>query len=113
DPAVQACYPKTPVYDSGSRPAEVFLALAGGDYSPRAYKIGFACCCLAAPGFLMFAARMLGLGRTSSLLATLAGLFVWWSLPGRELLENGDLEVLLAGLSSLAGATLWIRFDRT
>src|SRR5262245_9345111 len=40
DPAFQAGYPKTPVFDSGSRPAELFLALAGGGYQPAAYKVG-------------------------------------------------------------------------
>src|SRR5262245_56393370 len=29
DPAFYAGYPKTPVFDSGSRPAELFLTLAG------------------------------------------------------------------------------------
>src|SRR5205823_4870414 len=32
DPAFQAGYPKTPVFDSGSRPAELFLLLAGARY---------------------------------------------------------------------------------
>src|SRR5713226_5171478 len=42
DPAFQAGYPKTPVFDSGSRPAELFLTLAGSEYRPAAYKIGLA-----------------------------------------------------------------------
>src|SRR5262249_30142716 len=40
DPAFHAGYPKTPVFDSGSRPAELALTLAGGEFSPAAYKIG-------------------------------------------------------------------------
>jgi hypothetical protein len=42
DPFFMAGYPKTPVYDSSSGPAELFQLLAGGTYSPRAYKIGIA-----------------------------------------------------------------------
>src|SRR5262245_36082199 len=40
DPSFQAGYPKTPVFDSGSRPAELFLLLGGGTYQPAAYKVG-------------------------------------------------------------------------
>jgi hypothetical protein len=38
DPHFMAGYPKTPVYDSSSGPAELVQYLAGG-YSPRAYKL--------------------------------------------------------------------------
>ena len=41
DPAFQAGYPKTPVFDSGSRPAELFLFLAGARYSPAAATISW------------------------------------------------------------------------
>src|SRR5262249_14521100 len=47
DPAFQAGYPKTPVFDSGCRMAELFLTLAGGGYQPAAYKVGLVVCCLA------------------------------------------------------------------
>src|SRR5947209_68786 len=46
DPAFQAGYPKSPVFDSGSRPAELFLSVAGARYDPSAYKLGLASCCL-------------------------------------------------------------------
>ena len=52
DPAFQAGYPKTPVFDGGSRPAELFLSLTGGDFRPDVYKIGFALGCLALAIFL-------------------------------------------------------------
>src|SRR6184192_2136621 len=57
DPAFQAGYPKTPVFDSGSRPAELFLVAAGGGYHPAAYKIGLAICCCLVPALLMLASR--------------------------------------------------------
>src|SRR5947209_5441045 len=49
DPSFQAGYPKTPVFDSGSRPAELFLSLTGATYRPAAYKVGLALCCLLVP----------------------------------------------------------------
>src|SRR5205085_6916718 len=52
DPAFQIGYPKTPVFDSGSRPAELFLSIAGGVYDPAAYKVGLAVCCLLVPLFV-------------------------------------------------------------
>jgi hypothetical protein len=113
DPAFQAGYPKTPVFDSGSRPAELFLTLAGGDYRPAAYKIGLAVCCLAAPFLLFLAARAGGLNPVASWLATAAGLLVWWGTPGRLLLEDGELDLLLAGLSALAETGLLVRFHRS
>src|SRR5438132_13475872 len=74
DPAFYAGYPKTPVFDSGSRPAELFLSLAGGQCKPGAYKIGLAVCCLLVPLVLAGAARGAGLGGGATCLATGAGL---------------------------------------
>jgi hypothetical protein len=102
DPAFQAGYPKTPVFDSGSRPAELFLALGGATYKPALYKVGLAVCCLLVPGLLFLAARGAGLGRGPACLAVALGLLVWWGTPCREALEAGDLDVLLAGLAALA-----------
>jgi hypothetical protein len=112
DPAFYAGYPKTPVFDGGSRPAELFLALAGGTYRPEAYKIGLAICCLAVPLVLFAAARSAGLGRGASCLAAILGLSTWWAAPCRDLLEVGDLDLLLAGLTVLAQVSFLVRFDR-
>lgn len=112
DSAFQIGYLKTPVFDSGSRPAELFLFLAGGKYQPGTYKIGLAACSLAVPLFLAVAAWGLGLGRGLSCLAVTLGLLVWWSTPGREALADGDLDLLLASLAGLAYVCLLVRFDR-
>lgn len=112
DPAFYAGYPKTPVFDGGSRPAELFLSLAGGAYRPEAYKIGLAACCLAAPLLLFAAACGVGLGRGAGCLAVALGLLVWWGTPCRALLEEGDLDLLLAGLAALAQLAFLVRFDR-
>ena len=49
DPQFQAGYPKTPVFDAGSRPAELFLSFAGGGLHPAAYKRGLLAVCLLVP----------------------------------------------------------------
>jgi hypothetical protein len=113
DPNFQAGYPKTPVFDSGSRPAEWFLLLAGVEYRPAAYKIGLACSCLIVPGLLFLAARGAGLNRSASNLATALGLLIWWGVPSRAALEAGDLDLLLGGAAAVAQAGLLLRFHRS
>lgn len=112
DPAFHAGYPKTPVFDSGSRPAELALALAGAHYSPAAYKLGLAAFCLSVPLGLFAAARGAGLCRGISLFVTLLGLCVFWGRPGREALEAGDVDLLLATLMLLVQAGMLVRYHR-
>jgi hypothetical protein len=112
DPAFQAGYPKTPIFDSGSRPAELFLALGGGTYQPQCYKFGLALTCVLVPALLILACRGAGLGVPATCWATAAGLLVWWGVPGRQALEAGDLELLLAGLALLAHVGLLVRYHR-
>src|SRR5205807_7877603 len=83
DPAFDAGYPKTPVFDSGSRPAELFLTFAGGAFNPTAYKIGVAICCLIVPLFLFVGTRGVGLGPGAACVATAAGQLAWWGAVGR------------------------------
>jgi hypothetical protein len=131
DPAFQAGYPKTPIFDAGSRPAELFLT-AGHAFTPRrsaeeepeekrentrlvgpaAYKMGLAICCCLAPVFLMLASRGFGLSRGLSCAATVLGQMVWWSTPGRALLEAGDLHLLIGALLGLVNIAWLVRFDR-
>ena len=112
DPAFQAGYPKTPVFDPGSRPAEMVLALVGGDFRPSAYKIALAVFCTIVPMVVFFAARMLGLQRGPAVVATLLAQCVWWGRPGREALEVGDIDLLLAGLALLAQLGFLVRYHR-
>jgi hypothetical protein len=112
DPAFQACYPKTPVFDSGSRPAELALTLAGGSCDASAYKIGLAVCCLLVPLFIVLASWGAGLSAAQTTLATGAALLVWWSTPGRRALDAGEVDVLFGGLALLAHVSLLLRFDR-
>jgi hypothetical protein len=112
DPSFQAGYPKTPVFDSGSRPAELFLLLGGGTYRPAAYKLGLAVCCALVPLLLAAAARLAGLPRAGASLAALLGLLVWWGHPCRQALEAGQFDLLLATLAALLQISLLIRYDR-
>lgn len=112
DPSNWIGYPKTPVFDSGSRPAELFLILGGGHYNPQAYKIGLAVCSCLAPVFLALAGWGLGLGRGFTCLVIGLGLLVWWGTPAHNALEDGDLDLLLASLAALAHVCLLVRFDR-
>jgi hypothetical protein len=112
DPAFQAGFPKTPVFDSGSRPAELFLYLAGSKYSPAAYKKGLAACCLLVPLLLALAAWALRLRGAVGCLCVALGLLVWWGTPCQEALAEGDLDLLLACLAGLAHVCLLADFDR-
>jgi hypothetical protein len=112
DPAFQAGYPKTPVFDSGSRPAELFLSLAGGAYSPAAYKIGLACCCLAVPLLLAVTARGAGLTWAMTAAVVAVGLLVWGGGPCQKALEAGDVDLLLGGLCAAAAVGLLLAYHR-
>jgi hypothetical protein len=112
DPAFQAGYPKTPIFDGGSRPAELFLVLAGGGYYPWVYKVGLALCCIVVPIFLVIAARGIGLSAGSACLTAMLGLLVWWGRPCQDLVAAGDVHLLFAALAALAHVGLLIHFDR-
>ncbi len=112
DPSFQAGYPKTPVFDGGSRPAELFLCATGGKYRPDVYKIGLAVCCLLVPFAFVIAGRGAGLNRRAVFLTVVLGLLVWWGGPCQTALHEGNLDMLLASLAVLVLAGLLIRFDR-
>lgn len=112
DPAFQAGYPKTPVFDAGSRPAELFLYLAGSAYCPRAYKVGLVICCALVPAFLMIAARASGLARGTSCVAVAMGLMVGWGTAGRASVEAGDLDLMLGGIAGVCFVCLLLACHR-
>jgi hypothetical protein len=112
DPSFHAGYPKTPVFDSGSRPAELLLLLSGGQYRPAAYKVGLALLCVLVPLFVFAAARGAGLSRAAACMACLLALLVWWGQPCREALEAGDLDLLWASLLLLVQTGLLLGYHR-
>jgi hypothetical protein len=101
DPAFQAGYPKTPVFDAGCRPAEFFLVVSGRGFDPAAYKVGLFGVCLLVPAAFAAAARGAGVSRAGACLAGAAGCGVWWSPPVRAMLDAGDVDLLLAGLCAV------------
>ena len=112
DPQFQAGYPKTPVFDGGSRPAELFLTLGGGHYRPAAYKLGLFALCLLVPVAFTLAARTAGLSASGAVLAAVGGCFVAWSQPVRALLNEGNLDLLLVGLAGLIFLGGLVRYHR-
>jgi hypothetical protein len=96
DPAFQAGYLKTPIFDAGSRPAELFY-LVGGP-GAGSYKLGLAVCCLLAPIAFALAARGVGLGAGHACLGALVGGTLWWSQPCLAMLRAGDIDVLVGGM---------------
>lgn len=109
DPAFQAGYPKTPVYDSGSRPAEFFLIWGRGEYRPHFYKIGLACTWILVPIGLWLAASSLGMVGGVRGLAVLLALLAWWGRPAAALTGAGDLDLLLGSVALLVLASLLAR----
>jgi hypothetical protein len=109
DPAFQAGYPCTPIFN-GSRLAQLFLLAGGADYRPEAYKLGLAIVCMLVPFLLLTAARAMGLSRGPAVLAVALGLLVWWSEPGQKALRTGDVELLVGGLAFLSLAAFLVRF---
>jgi hypothetical protein len=113
DPAFQAGYPKTPLFDGGSRPAELALRLAGEQLPPAtAYKLLVAAVWTAVPLALALAARQLGLGPGLACVAAALGAAAGWLTPLRALLADGDLDLLLAALALLVLLTGFAGFHR-
>ena len=111
DPAFQAGYPKTPIFN-GSRLAEVILLIGGGTYNPAAYKVGLLVICLLVPVLLALACLGTGLAPGTSLVAIAGGVYLSWGPAGRLALEAGEADLLLASLGMLAHAGMLIRFHR-
>lgn len=111
DPAFQAGYLKTPIFDAGCRPAELFF-LVGGP-SPSSYKIGLALCCLFVPLAFALAGRGAGLGAGGACLCALVGGTLFWSPPCRALLEAGDLDLLMGGICVPVYLSWLSRYGRT
>ena len=99
DPAFQAGYLKTPVFDGGCRPAELFFTVGGS--RPAAYKVGLFVCVLLIPPAFVLAARGAGLPAGAAVLAGACGLVLGWTGPVRALIDDGELDFLAAGLGAV------------
>jgi hypothetical protein len=89
DPYFMAGYPKTPVYDSSSGPAELFQLLAGGTYSPRAYKIGTFSLVALVPFTIALASWGYGMRLAAVLFATTWSVWFWWAGFADTLVRTG------------------------
>ena len=112
DPFFMAGYPKTPVYDSSSGPAELFALATAGQYSPRAYKWGVVTLVLLTPVAVGLAAWTYGAGRGASLVTTVWAVWYFWlGFPG-VLVRSGLVAFVWAsGLAVLVPALL-VKFVR-
>jgi len=110
DPAFHAGYPKTPVFDPGSRPAELVLALVCGRYNPAAYKVALVVLSCTAPVMFWLAGRAARLTRIQAALATIMALLVWWGQPCQDALAAGDVDLLLATVLVVAQSGMLVRY---
>jgi hypothetical protein len=113
DPQFQAGYPKTPVFDGGSRPAELFLFLGGGTYRPAAYKLGLFAFLLLIPVAFVVAARGAGLPAGAAILSGCGGILLGWSTTVRQMIIEGQLDLLGAGLAGVVLVPWLARYART
>lgn len=111
DPAFQAGYLKTPIFD-GSRFAELFFVAGGATYRPAAYKFGIAGLCMLVPILLIVAARGIGLDRGAAFFATVTGMLIWWGPHARGALEAGATEILMGSLALLAHVGMLAQWGR-
>jgi hypothetical protein len=112
DASFCAGYPKTPWFDTGSKPAELFL-LAGAKYQPAAYKIGLVCTWALLPLMLALAARAAGFNRGAACITAFFTMAVCWSDCGRERLWAGDLDLILASALGILALGLALLYHRT
>ncbi|MBV8264740.1 MAG: hypothetical protein JO252_00185 [Planctomycetaceae bacterium] len=111
DPFFMAGYPETPLWDSSSNLSILFQWLAGGDYSPLAYKLGLLACMILALGAIAVGTLAAGLGRWEAALATLLGwLYFWIGFP-IALWRSGLFSFVLASAGLVLLLGLALRFD--
>jgi hypothetical protein len=110
DPYFQAGYPKTPVFDSGCRPAEFVFGFGSASDDARAYKWGLFALGLAVPFAFALSARGAWLPAPGCVLAAVLGCEVWWSPPARAVFDSGGVDLLAAGLCGVVFAGWLARY---
>lgn len=111
DPFFMAGYPETPVWDSSSNLSILFQTLAGGRYSPGAYKVGLLVCLVLTVAMIPAGARATGLGGPEVAVAAVLGWLVFWAGFSSDLWRTGlfAFEFASGGLVLLIGLAL--RFE--
>ncbi|MCS7020434.1 MAG: hypothetical protein NZ703_00045 [Gemmataceae bacterium] len=113
DPAFEAGYPKTPVFDEGCRLAELLFLLSGGEYVPAVYKWGVWGVATGVPLAALLAAGGCGLSYWSMAVAGLWGCLLSWSIPFRTLLAEGMIDGIAAGMAAVVFVPWLARFSKT
>ena len=110
DPTFQIGYPKTPVYDPGSRMAECFL-LVSGTHPMAGYKIGVLSLGLLVP--IAFALMSYGLmfRAGACCLSALLASWLWWTPGIHELIEQGATDLIIGAIFAGIHLCWWIRFS--
>lgn len=112
DPFFMAGYPETPVWDSSSNLSIAFQFLAGGRYSPRAYKLGLFACSLLAVVLLPVGARAAGLSPGESAATAALGTVVFWACFPAMLWRTGLFSFVTASAALGTVLGVLLRFDR-
>jgi hypothetical protein len=112
DPFFMAGYPKTPVYDSSSGPSELFQLLAGGTYSPRAYKVGLLILVLLAPVAVMTGARAFGMDWPATCATGAWVLWYWWVGFPDTLVRTGLAAFVWSSAIAVLATALFAQWRR-
>ncbi len=93
----------------------MLLAAAGGRYLPCVYKLGVAGLCLLATVRVLRGGARGGTGTASAACSAcgLVGCSCGGAKPCRDLLEAGDVDLLMTTLAVLAQAGLLLRYHYT
>ncbi len=113
DPFFMAGYPKTPVYDSSSGPSELFQLVAGGSYSPRAYKIGILLLVGLIPVVIVFASHANGAGRWATAFAAAWTVWSWWVGFPDILVRTGLVAFVWSSALAVLVPALFVRWCET
>jgi hypothetical protein len=108
DPFFMAGYPETPVWDSSSNLSILFQSLAGGRYSPAAYKLGLLVCMVLTVAMDPAGAWGAGLGGPEVAVAALLAWLAFWTGFAAVLWRSGLFAFVVAsgGLPLLIGLAL-------
>lgn len=109
DPFFMAGYPETPVWDSSSNLSILFQTLAGGHYSPLAYKVGILVCLVLTVAMTPLGARAAGLTWAEAAVTALLAGFTFWGGFAADVWRSGlfAFDFVSGGLPLLIGVALW------
>jgi hypothetical protein len=111
DPAFMAGYPETPVFDPSANLSILFQWLAGGRYSPLAYKVGLMACSMVVALAIPAGARAAGLGWSEAAMASAFGWLYFWAGFPIAMWRSGLVAFSTASAASVLLVGLAVRFD--